>query len=736
MLQQPTFSLIIACYNDGRYVPGLYIDRLLSSLLEQNIDKDDIEIILADDNSPLPYDNTLELYQDKLNIKKIQVKGIHGSPGHSREAGIKVAGGKWLCFADHDDFFYPNALRSVKEVIEQTHEQYIVYSDFNKVDSHDTSKVIETFDYNAMSAFNHGKFYNIENFWKPFKLHFPEGLKTCEDVALSQEVKCALNKLQRTPTYMQLLTYAWTYTADSISSGLHTPTQDENGIERGYIEKHFSDYIGARVDVILDCHNDGIIEQNQALIISLTELATVYISIIGLKAKQGDNYLTSIDSFASRTWHRMCDELHTNLAMTKVLLNTSCKNIIDYVDPIAEGSGQLAFIEWLSELDVLDYKPVVDAEEAKMIREQREAEQADESADIDQPSDRPFFSIVIACYNDGRYQPGKYLDRLLSSISRQGIEKDNLEVILSDDQSPVPFDSIIAQYETLMTIKYIKTDYNFAPGNTRAKGVTIATGEWLCFADHDDMFYDNALSKIRKAIKDKQEQHFILGDFYGVTPEGEVFRKFEQHLNWCHGKFYNRDNLWDKYGIHFIHDLKSHEDIAICTQVACVLSEKVPTYSYLHIPVYAWTDNPESISHSKYSVETEQGTREFLEVFFEDYLTSTGWIYIEQFKEHSIKMAYAIKCVLEITCYAYFYMQGFQFRRPDDFYKKNFEVAGKYVSTCKSLFNMTNESMLKAISANNAYLYYEVMKFADSASGRYIPTQTLAQWLELVSPDT
>lgn len=731
-MQQPLFSIIIPCYNDGQYTSGLYIDRLLKSIADQCLKKCEIEVIISDDNSPVSYDSMIKPYRSTLTIKEVKSEGMHKCPGNTRQAGINIATGQWLCFADHDDYFCPGALSSIKKVINEVKEPYLIYSDFQKIDS--DGKVIESFPSTSVSCttFTHGKFYNYANLWEPFRLHFPKDLQSSEDIALSRQVEIALNRLHRTPTCVQLVTYAWTYSENSLSSSFHQLTYDaEYDVFRGYLETHFNDWLRARVDTIVDAYNDNMLDQQSALILAVAEMATIFLMTSRMKIKKGKTYLKVMDAYASRVWNRIKKEINASLAEVKVLLATSLSDMRKNTDDNRPEGCEQSYIGWLSELDTIDYNSVIDAEIAKHIR----AAKNDETTDTDKVGDRPFFSIVIACYNDGRYSPGTYLDRLLSSIARQGMNKDEVEVILSDDQSPVPFDSIIAQHEDKLTIKYIKTDYNFAPGNTRAKGLEIATGEWLCFADHDDMFYDNALSKIKKAIEEKEEKHFIFGDFYGVDKEGNVIREFKQHLNWCHGKFYNKDNFWDKYNIHFIHDLKSHEDIAICTQVACALSQYVPTYSYLNAPIYAWTDNPESISHSKFSIATEDGEREFLEVFFADYLQATGWIYIEQFKQHTIKMAYAIKSVLEITCYAYFYMQGFQFRRPDDFYSENLDFAGQFISACKSTFNMTNETMFKAIAANGAYLYCETMKFASGASGRYIPTQTLRQWLDLVSPE-
>lgn len=740
---KPFFSLVIPCYNDGRYAPGYYIDRLLTNIVEQGIDKEDLEVIISDDHSPIPYQGTLDRYKDKLNIKFVETD-YNFAPGNTRQKGADNATGRWLCFADHDDVFYPDALKIVKAAIEQNDEKYIVYSDFDKVSSDNLDVVVETFRDPKLGTWVHGKFYNLSNFWRPYHLHFIKDLKTHEDLALGRQVECALHRIGRTPLYIKKPLYKWVWIRDSVSHGTYVASKDDSNRSHPFLESHFNDFLISQIDSILGCYKDELLEKNEALSLTLTGMSNAFLTVNSFKYANPDSYDKSIETYSSRALHAIEDELEVDLAYIKVVLKTAFKDLLDRIDTIANKAQQSNFLDWLTEIQTIDYKERVerDAEElANDIELQKKAEKPAEPAPKksrgrkSNKNHRPFFSVIIPCYNDGRYKEGVYLDRLLSSLTRQDMPKEDLEVICADDCSPVPFDEIRDKYKDQLNIKYIKTDYNFAPGNTRAKGVTIATGEWLCFADHDDIYYDGGLKAIYDAIVEKNEQHFAFGDFHGVSPEGKVLRKYECHLNWCHGKFYNRDNFWDKYNIHFIKDLKSHEDIAICTQTSCALAQGIPNYTYVHKPIYAWTDNPQSVSHAKYTVDTESGPREFLEVFFEDYLHATGYIYIEKFKEHTIKIANAVKGCLEIMCYAYFYTQGFQFRRPDDFYKKNLHIAGEFIDICKKTFNMTNASMYRAIASEGATMYYKVRKLADPGSGRYIPTQTLKQWFELVSPD-
>lgn len=721
--RKPFFSIVIPCYNNGSYAPGQYVDRVLDSICKQGLEKDDIEVIISDDHSKFPYTDTLDSYRGRLNIKYVETD-YNFAPGNTRQRGSEEATGEWLCFIDHDDIFLPNALSLVKEYIEKCKEEYVVYSSFDKVKCVDKNfSLMEHFNRTALKNWVHGKFYNIENFWKPFHIHFIKDLKTHEDIALGKLVECALMKLDRKPLYIDEPIYFWIFNPTSISHGTYYPQDmDSEEATSKFLESHYDDFLTAQIYTILESHSNGTVTTSQAISLVIPTFISAWLTLSTFNTNEISHYMMINDAYCSRAWHRVKEQLNVNTTVFKVLLAKMFPKLVEESNQYAkENNVSVTFAEWLADIDKIDYKSILEKTVDKVEEDDNH---------------RPYFSCVIACYNDGRYKEGVYLDRLLESLVRQGLPREELEVVLSDDCSPIPFiDDIRKKFDDKLIIKYTKTDYNFAPGNTRAKGVEIATGCWLCFADHDDMFYDYAFRQVANSIEKKEEEHFVFGDFDGVLPDGTIERKYEKSLNWCHAKFYNRDNFWDKYGIHFIKDLKSHEDIAICTQVACALASNVPTYTYIHRPLYMWTDNPQSVSHAKYTVETEEGPREFLEVFYEDYITSTGWMYLDQFNQHKVKLTYAVKGAIEIMCYAYFYQQGFMFRRPDDYYKKNLEVAGKYIDACKEKFNITNESIYDVVSSNRAAMYYNVMEQANMASGKYIPTYTFKQWLELVSPE-
>lgn len=97
-------SVIITCYNYADYV-----EEAIKSIQQQTYKN--IELIVIDDGST---DNSLSIikkYKDVARIISRENKGIV----YTRNEGIKVANGEFICFLDADDYFNPDYIeRSVK----------------------------------------------------------------------------------------------------------------------------------------------------------------------------------------------------------------------------------------------------------------------------------------------------------------------------------------------------------------------------------------------------------------------------------------------------------------------------------------------------------------------------------------------------------------------------------------------------------------------------------------------
>ena len=105
-MDKPLFSIIIPHYD----IPDLLM-RCLKSIPVSK----DIQVIVVDDNSP-DADTYLEKYLDlsRPNVEFIRTtKG--GGAGYARNVGLEHAKGKWLLFADADDFFVKKTFSIFKE---------------------------------------------------------------------------------------------------------------------------------------------------------------------------------------------------------------------------------------------------------------------------------------------------------------------------------------------------------------------------------------------------------------------------------------------------------------------------------------------------------------------------------------------------------------------------------------------------------------------------------------------
>lgn len=90
-------------YNFTIIIPHHNIPLLLLRCLKTIPNREDIQVVIIDDNSD--YFNKNELQSiDLPHLEIIEIKESRGA-GAARNEGLKVARGKWILFADADDFF-------------------------------------------------------------------------------------------------------------------------------------------------------------------------------------------------------------------------------------------------------------------------------------------------------------------------------------------------------------------------------------------------------------------------------------------------------------------------------------------------------------------------------------------------------------------------------------------------------------------------------------------------------
>lgn len=105
-------SIIIPTYNRPNE-----LKRLLLSIIDTNLPKEDYEVIVSDDSTEEFTEQNISLVielQEKMNVNIYRNEYNKAAPGTNRQSGLNKAKGQWIIFADDDDAFIPESLFALK----------------------------------------------------------------------------------------------------------------------------------------------------------------------------------------------------------------------------------------------------------------------------------------------------------------------------------------------------------------------------------------------------------------------------------------------------------------------------------------------------------------------------------------------------------------------------------------------------------------------------------------------
>ena len=228
----PTFSIII---------PHKEIPDLLMRCLKSIPVSEDIQVIVVDDNSA-DADTYLERFPElsRPYLEFIRTK-TGGGAGYARNIGLDHAKGKWLLFADADDFFVGNMYDIINTHVDSDAD--VIYFQKRAVYSDDINRksprsgyldrimdiYLKTGDELPVRTRHHvpwGKMIRkslIEN----HRIRFEE-IKYSNDILFSVHVGCLAKKIEAIDTVL----YVVTSREGSLHSGFCTKT-DELKIRAG-----------------------------------------------------------------------------------------------------------------------------------------------------------------------------------------------------------------------------------------------------------------------------------------------------------------------------------------------------------------------------------------------------------------------------------------------------------------------------------------------------------------------
>ena len=137
---------------------------------------------------------------------------------------------------------------------------------------------------------------------------------------------------------------------------------------------------------------------------------------------------------------------------------------------------------------------------------------------------QPKISIVVPLYKT----PKVYLDEMIASVKAQTYP--NWELCLSDgsgEDSPIA--DILAKYqEEDDRIKVISNHRQLRISENTNAAVEAATGDFIAFADHDDVLTPHALFECVKALNEKPDTEIFYSDEDKMSMDGHKF--FQPHI--------------------------------------------------------------------------------------------------------------------------------------------------------------------------------------------------------------
>ena len=139
-------------------------------------------------------------------------------------------------------------------------------------------------------------------------------------------------------------------------------------------------------------------------------------------------------------------------------------------------------------------------------------------------------SVVVATYNSG-----DFLNGFLDSIMSQSLGFEDIEVIFVDDASTDTYTlellhNFDEMYSNVLAV-FLDENSGF-PGTGRNRGLDLASGEYVIFADHDDSYVENAFEVMYNEIT-KENADFLITNFYKVYENESVKEK----------TVFNRENI-------------------------------------------------------------------------------------------------------------------------------------------------------------------------------------------------
>lgn len=225
-------SIVIPCYNCEKT-----IGRLLDSILANNLDKDQYEVIVCDDKSTDNFLDIVKTYEDKMDIVYCTTTRDVHCPGNTRQAALPYIKGEWFTFIDNDDMFEPNAFSEAFYYIKKENVEYTLVTNFREY-FYETKEYGREITNDQTDTWLHGKFFNTQHTLNEFHCYFQEDLMSHEDLFFNSSNLAKLIALDKDYVYAPVFTYKWVYNPESLSRSYFSQKDY-------YIDTYLNDFMEA-----------------------------------------------------------------------------------------------------------------------------------------------------------------------------------------------------------------------------------------------------------------------------------------------------------------------------------------------------------------------------------------------------------------------------------------------------------------------------------------------------------
>jgi len=155
-------------------------------------------------------------------------------------------------------------------------------------------------------------------------------------------------------------------------------------------------------------------------------------------------------------------------------------------------------------------------------------------------------TIITVNYNNA-----EALEKTIASVIRQNYN--HIEYVVVDGDSTDNSVDVIKKYETAITVW--KSEKDTGIYNAMNKGISLATGDWICFLNSGDIFPDNeSITKVADEInRDNENPDIVYGDIFLEKGDGTLMEKPAKEpcnlhrMFFCHQSAFVKTDILRKY---------------------------------------------------------------------------------------------------------------------------------------------------------------------------------------------